>query len=75
MYNVPVIVIIIKFTIWIALCKVFFNVFFSFVSPKWVPQMADHSDVYSKITKVHGVSYPVLVPNMRGLLTAVSLKK
>lgn len=46
---------------------------FSFVSPKWVPQMADHSDVYSKIDKVAGVSYPVLVPNMRGLLTAVRL--
>lgn len=50
------------------------NVFvdFSFVSPKWVPQMADHSDVYVKINKVSGVSYPVLVPNMRGLLTAVN---
>ncbi|KAL4131981.1 hypothetical protein QTP88_009204 [Uroleucon formosanum] len=43
----------------------------SFVSPKWVPQMADHSDVYSRIDKVDGVSYPVLVPNMRGLLTAM----
>ncbi|XP_025408895.1 hydroxymethylglutaryl-CoA lyase, mitochondrial isoform X2 [Sipha flava] len=43
----------------------------SFVSPKWVPQMADHSDVYSKINKVSGVSYPVLVPNMKGLLTAM----
>ncbi|XP_025198669.1 hydroxymethylglutaryl-CoA lyase, mitochondrial [Melanaphis sacchari] len=43
----------------------------SFVSPKWVPQMADHSEVYSKIDKVDGVSYPVLVPNMRGLLTAM----
>jgi isopropylmalate/homocitrate/citramalate synthase len=45
----------------------------SFVSPKWVPQMADHSDVYRKIDKVDGVSYPVLVPNMRGLLTAVRI--
>jgi hydroxymethylglutaryl-CoA lyase len=35
--------------------------------------MADHSDVYSKINKVEGVSYPVLVPNMRGLLTAVRI--
>jgi hydroxymethylglutaryl-CoA lyase len=43
----------------------------SFVSPKWVPQMADHCDVYSKIDKHPGVSYPVLVPNMRGLLTAM----
>lgn len=37
--------------------------------------MADHSDVYSKISKVSGVSYPVLVPNMKGLLTAVRIKK
>lgn len=50
-----------------------FHFDFSFVSPKWIPQMADHADVYSKIRKVPGVSYPVLVPNMRGLLTAVCL--
>lgn len=37
--------------------------------------MADHSDVYSKINKIPGVSYPVLVPNMRGLLTAVRIFK
>ncbi|XP_050432441.1 hydroxymethylglutaryl-CoA lyase, mitochondrial isoform X2 [Adelges cooleyi] len=43
----------------------------SFVSPKWVPQMADHADVYSRIDKVPGVSYPVLVPNMKGLITAM----
>ncbi|VDP33584.1 unnamed protein product [Heligmosomoides polygyrus] len=39
----------------------------SFVSPKWVPQMADHQEVIEKITKFPGVSYPVLVPNLAGL--------
>ncbi|XP_050540577.1 hydroxymethylglutaryl-CoA lyase, mitochondrial isoform X2 [Daktulosphaira vitifoliae] len=43
----------------------------SFVSPKWVPQMADHAEVYRKIDKIPGLSYPVLVPNMKGLLTAM----
>jgi hydroxymethylglutaryl-CoA lyase len=38
----------------------------SFVSPKWVPQLADAADVYSGITKRPGVSYPVLVPNEQG---------
>ncbi len=38
----------------------------AFVSPKWVPQMADHSDVMAGITRRPGVGYPVLVPNMRG---------
>lgn len=39
----------------------------AFVSPKWVPQMADTADVYRSIPKDPGVEYPVLVPNMRGL--------
>uniref|UniRef100_A0A0K0D141 hydroxymethylglutaryl-CoA lyase n=1 Tax=Angiostrongylus cantonensis TaxID=6313 RepID=A0A0K0D141_ANGCA len=39
----------------------------SFVSPKWIPQMADHQEVIRKITKYPGVSYPVLVPNRAGL--------
>ncbi|KAK6062188.1 putative hydroxymethylglutaryl-CoA lyase [Cooperia oncophora] len=39
----------------------------SFVSPKWVPQMADHQEVIKKIRKFPGVSYPVLVPNLAGL--------
>ncbi|VDM53264.1 unnamed protein product [Angiostrongylus costaricensis] len=39
----------------------------SFVSPKWIPQMADHQEVIQKITKYPGVSYPVLVPNRAGL--------
>jgi hydroxymethylglutaryl-CoA lyase len=38
----------------------------SFVSPKWVPQMADAAAVYQGIRKVPGVSYPVLVPNEQG---------
>jgi hydroxymethylglutaryl-CoA lyase len=38
----------------------------SFVSPKWVPQMADTAEVMAGITRKPGVSYPVLVPNMKG---------
>lgn len=38
----------------------------SFVSPKWVPQLADAAEVYAAIEKRPGVSYPVLVPNLQG---------
>jgi hydroxymethylglutaryl-CoA lyase len=38
----------------------------SFVSPKWVPQLADAEPVYTGITKPPGVDYPVLVPNVQG---------
>ena len=38
----------------------------SFVSPKWVPQLADAAEVYAGITRRPGVRYPVLVPNERG---------
>ncbi|MCK0094929.1 hydroxymethylglutaryl-CoA lyase [Yoonia sp. F2084L] len=38
----------------------------SFVSPKWVPQMADTDQVLAQLTPVAGVRYAVLVPNMRG---------
>lgn len=38
----------------------------SFVSPKWVPQMADAAEVYSGLRQHPGVSYPVLVPNLQG---------
>src|SRR3977135_961844 len=38
----------------------------SFVSPKWVPQMADTAEVLARIARVPGVSYPVLVPNLKG---------
>jgi hydroxymethylglutaryl-CoA lyase len=43
----------------------------AFVSPKWVPQMADTADVYRNIPKDPGVEYPVLVPNMKGLHRAI----
>jgi hydroxymethylglutaryl-CoA lyase len=38
----------------------------SFVSPKAIPQLADAAEVMARITRYEGVSYPVLVPNMRG---------
>jgi len=38
----------------------------SFVSPKWVPQLADAAEVFTGIDKFPGVSYPVLVPNLQG---------
>jgi hydroxymethylglutaryl-CoA lyase len=38
----------------------------SFVSPKWVPQLADAADVFSGIEHREGVAYPVLVPNLQG---------
>jgi hydroxymethylglutaryl-CoA lyase len=39
----------------------------SFVSPRWVPQLADAAEVLAGIEPVDGVRYPVLVPNERGL--------
>ena len=42
----------------------------SFVSPKWVPQLADAAEVFAGITKKPGVSYPVLVPNEQGYARA-----
>ena len=38
----------------------------SFVSPQWIPQLADAREVFNGIAKKPGVSYPVLVPNLRG---------
>ncbi len=38
----------------------------SFVSPKWVPQLADAADVFAGIQRREGVAYPVLVPNLQG---------
>ena len=38
----------------------------SFVSPKWVPQLADAAEVFTGIAKRDGVAYPVLVPNLQG---------
>ncbi|XP_021950591.1 hydroxymethylglutaryl-CoA lyase, mitochondrial isoform X3 [Folsomia candida] len=45
----------------------------SFVSPKWVPQMGDHNEVFTGIEKKTGVSYPVLVPNVKGLHSALKV--
>ena len=45
----------------------------SFVSPKWVPQMADNAQVMLGITRRPGVSYPVLVPGMQGFEAAVAV--
>lgn len=39
----------------------------SFVSPKWVPQMADHTEVMNGIARKDGVTYAALVPNEKGL--------
>lgn len=44
----------------------------SFVSPKWVPQLADAPEVLAKIRRKPGVSYPVLVPNRKGLDGAIA---
>ena len=44
----------------------------AFVSPKWVPQMADHAEVLRGLPHEGGVSYPVLVPNLRGFEEAVA---
>src|SRR5690606_12705294 len=42
----------------------------AFVSPKWVPQMADHTEVLERVRRKPGVSYPVLTPNLKGLEAA-----
>ncbi len=44
----------------------------AFVSPKWVPQMADSAEVLAGIDRRAGVSYPVLVPNMKGFEAAAA---
>jgi hydroxymethylglutaryl-CoA lyase len=44
----------------------------AFVSPKWVPQMADNAAVMAGIRRRPGVSYPVLVPNRKGLEAALA---
>ena len=43
----------------------------SFVNPKWVPQLKDAKEVFSLINKKPGVVYNALVPNMRGLESAI----
>ena len=46
----------------------------SFVSPKWVPQMADSTQVMQGITREAHISYPVLVPNLKGLHSALAIE-
>lgn len=46
----------------------------SFVSPKWVPQMADSAEVLAGITRAKGVAYAALTPNMQGFDRAVAAK-
>jgi hydroxymethylglutaryl-CoA lyase len=43
----------------------------AFVSPRWVPQMADSAEVMAGIQRRPGIRYPVLVPNRRGLEAAL----
>jgi len=44
----------------------------AFVSPRWVPQMADAADVFAGITRAPGIRYTALVPNLAGLDRAVA---
>ncbi len=46
----------------------------SFVSPKWVPQMAGSGEVMAGITRTEGVRYAALTPNMRGYEDALAAK-
>ena len=46
----------------------------SFVSPKWVPQMADNAQVMAGIPRKGGVRYSVLTPNMKGLEASLPSK-
>lgn len=46
----------------------------SFVSPRWVPQMADSAEVLAGITRAPGVSYAALTPNMRGFERAMAAR-
>jgi len=45
----------------------------AFVSPKWVPQMADSAEVLRRIARRPGTRYPVLVPNLKGLEAALTV--
>src|SRR5258707_5984042 len=44
----------------------------AFVSPKWVPHMADAAEVFAGITRVPGIRYTALVPNLAGLDRAIA---
>lgn len=43
----------------------------AFVSPKWVPQMANSAELFQDIEKKNNISYPMLVPNARGMNDAI----
>lgn len=45
----------------------------SFVSSRWVPQMADGKEVYKNIKKQANISYPILIPNVQGLEAALEV--
>jgi len=45
----------------------------AFVSPKWIPQMADHTEVLRRLRRKPGVSYPVLTPNLKGFEAACAV--
>ncbi len=45
----------------------------AFVSPKWVPQMADSEEVFRRIERREGVTYPALTPNMKGFERAAAV--
>ena len=45
----------------------------SFVSPKWVPQMADSAQVFAGIARKNGVTYSALTPNLQGYRSALVL--
>ena len=44
----------------------------SFVSPRWVPQMSDNTEVMARIERLPGVGYPVLTPNLQGFEAALT---
>lgn len=46
----------------------------SFVSPKWIPQMANTKDVFARISRRPGVKYSALIPNIRGFEQALAAK-
>lgn len=46
----------------------------SFVSPKWIPALADHNEVFEQITRDEKITYAALVPNLKGMEGAVKQK-
>lgn len=46
----------------------------SFVSPKWIPNLADAGEVLARVRRQPGVTYAALVPNLKGLERALAAK-